>query len=840
LYTINVLKFKEKKRLAKNKTSTAIALFLSLAFAVSLITCLPTVNAQSEQWKESYAVIMAEPNPVGVGQTMLIVLGISEPLPDISYSWVGLTVTVTKPNNTTETLGGTDGFKTDPTGTTFASYIPDQTGTYYFQTNFPGGWLNTTSYHRWYKPSTSQKIAVTVQEDPVAGAQSAPLPTEYWTRPINTENREWSPIAGSWLMAYYDGSSNPFNPYTTAPNSAHIMFTKAVDFGGIVGGNYSETAYYSGESYENKWDPPVIMNGMLYYNKRLGSSSVLGMACVDLSTGQEVWFKSGVTLSFGQLLNYNSPNQHGVIPYLWSASGTTYHMYDAFTGEWILDMSNVPSGTLVFGPSGELLKYRLYSQGGVLKLSLWDSAEVDGLLSLSYGPDSPMWRPPQGATLNATTGIMWTVNATSVAGSPSLAAIVDDVLVATAYSPEQTSRGLYTQEAGWMHYGFSLKPGQEGKLLWAQNRTVAGNATMMITAARGTMAAAGIYTALIKETKQYIGYDVQTGKELWKTDPIDNDWAMYQMGDQPIAYGKFYTATYSGEVHAYDITNGTNVWTYFDGSTGLITPYGHNPFCSGVTGAASVLAVADGKVFGVNNEHSPSMPLYKGYELHAIDAETGKGLWTILGWYQHPVIADGYLVTLNAADNQIYSFGKGPSALTVEAPMSGVTQGSSIVIRGTVLDVSPGSQQVKARFPNGVAAVSDESMSQWMEYVYMQQPRPTNATGVPVMIDVIDANGNYRNIGNVTSDSSGTFSLTWQPDIPGQYTVIATFAGSNSYWPSSAETSFAADSIPETTPAPTPTPAPMSEIYFLPSVAGIIVAIAVVGAVIVLLLRRRP
>ena len=70
--------------ISSNKSfTTSIALFLMLAFAASLIICLPTVNAQQEQWKESYAVIMAEPNPVGVGQTMLIILGISEPLPSI-------------------------------------------------------------------------------------------------------------------------------------------------------------------------------------------------------------------------------------------------------------------------------------------------------------------------------------------------------------------------------------------------------------------------------------------------------------------------------------------------------------------------------------------------------------------------------------------------------------------------------------------------------------------------------------------------------------------------------------------------------------------------------------
>ena len=72
-----------------------------------------------------------------------------------------------------------------------------------------------------------------------------------------------------------------------------------------------------------------------------------------------------------------------------------------------------------------------------------------------------------------------------------------------------------------------------------------------------------------------------------------------------------------------------------------------------------------------------------------------------------------------------------------------------------------------------------------MEYVYEQQPMPTNATGVPVTITVIDSNGNYRQIGTTTTDSSGMYSFPWTPDIRGKYTVIATFAGTGSYYGSS-------------------------------------------------------
>jgi hypothetical protein len=127
-----------------------------------------------------------------------------------------------------------------------------------------------------------------------------------------------------------------------------------------------------------------------------------------------------------------------------------------------------------------------------------------------------------------------------------------------------------------------------------------------------------------------------------------------------------------------------------------------------------------------------------------------------------------------------------------------------------------------------------------MEYVYMQRPRPTDTTGVPVSISVIDSNGNHRNIGTTTSDASGSFSYQWTPDIEGKYTVIATFAGSESYWPSSAQTAFAVDPAPATaTPQPTEPPS-MADLYFIPMSVALFIAIIVVGVVIVLALRKRP
>jgi hypothetical protein len=130
-------------------------------------------------------------------------------------------------------------------------------------------------------------------------------------------------------------------------------------------------------------------------------------------------------------------------------------------------------------------------------------------------------------------------------------------------------------------------------------------------------------------------------------------------------------------------------------------------------------------------------------------------------------------------------------------------------------------------------------MSDWMLYVYKQFTHPANATGVPVTLDAVDPNGNWVHIGTVTSDMSGTFGYAWKtPDVPGKYTIIATFAGSESYYASYAETYAVVTEAPPATPTPTPAaPLPPIETYFIAATVAIIAAVAIVG---LMLLRKKP
>ena len=211
-------------------------------------------------------------------------------------------------------------------------------------------------------------------------------------------------------------------------------------------------------------------------------------------------------------------------------------------------------------------------------------------------------------------------------------------------------------------------------------------------------------------------------------------------------------------------------------------------------------------------------------------------------WGGNGIIGDSIIATMDTYDQRVYAIGKGPTETTISASVS---LNNDISVSGYVMDISPGTKQddLMMRFPHGVPAVSDESQSDWMLYVWKQFQRPANATGVTVSLDVIDSNENFRNIGTTTTDSSGFFNFVWTPDISGAYTIIATFPGTNAYYASYSEAGVAVGGAIGGGGSPTPTPSGGTgttvDMYFIPSVIAIIIVIIIVGAVLALLIRRR-
>ena len=109
--------------------------------------------------------------------------------------------------------------------------------------------MNGTGYSAYYanfQASTSPKVSLTVQQAPIQGFNEAPvpLPTQYWTQPIYAQNRSWNTISGPWLVSTYN-ATGPYNPYSYAPTSAHILWSKVTTVlqEGLAGGRYGSLPF---------------------------------------------------------------------------------------------------------------------------------------------------------------------------------------------------------------------------------------------------------------------------------------------------------------------------------------------------------------------------------------------------------------------------------------------------------------------------------------------------------------------------------------------------------------------------------------------------------------------
>ena len=91
-----------------------------------------------------------------------------------------------------------------------------------------------------------------------------------------------------------------------APETGHVLWTKQLIQGGLVGGELGEVQYEMGDAYEGFFLGSVIINGVVYYNKfksNGGTDVEQPVYAVDLKTGEELWVKNfnNSRLSFGQV-----------------------------------------------------------------------------------------------------------------------------------------------------------------------------------------------------------------------------------------------------------------------------------------------------------------------------------------------------------------------------------------------------------------------------------------------------------------------------------------------------------------------------------------------------------
>ena len=842
-----------------NKKTIAIALIL--VFAMFLI---PAGSAHDPIWKiPSFAYIAAQPSTVGVGQPVYVYMWVDTPLPSSAAAndirRIDYKLTITDPDGQTTTEEWD--IIADTTGVQSYSFTPSKVGTYTLLFEYAGQtytWSGAYANDEFLPASDSATI--TVQEEQItAPILGYPLPTEYWTRPIEGQNTDWWSISSNWLNLPYisigdsgtQGATSGcdtqsgygrFQKDGIGPNSPHVMWSIPMQDAGVVGGSSYDVlgkTYYMGGSYNVRFRDSIVMYGRLYYEESWGNGASGGdYICVDLRTGEEIWRLDQADAgwigkpTFGYLYSYDTGNQHGIVPNGWlvvQSGRTTYTwgFYDPRTGKNAsLVVENIPAGIQVAGPQGEILRYVWDSTNKWL--AQWNSSNV--ITTQTSGTRDA----------SAASAYDWNISIPSVGSGMSVYRYIayNDIMLLT----DQDYGGPRTPGTGADVAAISLDPGNRGRVLWQEHYPVApNNVTRKIIALD---AEAGTFVTQDKETLELNGYSLADGKHSWQVLPEDALWDTMR-STTLAAYGNLYISGFDGILHCYNMTTGDLTFAYGNGGegnstyAGLETAWGHYPIFTDV--------IADGKIYLGTTEHSPDSPFYKDAQYRCVDAYTGEEIWTMMGWGtgmyvgQSDIVADGFFVFLNCYDMKIYCIGKGPSATTISASPKVSVHGSTVLVEGTVTDIASGTGQNEqaARFPNGVPAVSDESMGEWMEYVYMQKPLPTNLTGVTVTISVFDPNNNCYDVAQTTSDANGFFSAVFTPEVPGKYTIVATFAGSESFWKSYAETAINVEAAPEATPEPTPTPAPMTDTYVLGLGAASIIAVVIIGLLLMLMLRKR-
>ena len=854
-----------------NKIVSVITLILlltaTLIMMVNASTAPPGYPAVNPPMITSGYIAVA-PNTIGIGQNATVNLWV-EPPPRVptgytnalvtrNYGFSGIQVTFIKPDGTNITFAPVDPSEvhagittpglTEIGGAMYFYYAFNQAGNWTATFSYPGetfvqpGFPNDTIY---YEPCTASAFHFTVQTQPVNagiinGSPYSALPTSYWQSPVNSNNREWSVLDGDWLQSGYNELSTKYNPYSTGPTTAHIVWTKQQVLGGLVGGQWGSNSYFGGQT-------PIILDGNVYYNNVAGGT----FTCLSLTTGQVLYQANG---TFNDGWNIFPPYQvaaeanEGVIAdYLVSysltstsslgASGgltsagsqaitspstTSWNFYDPMTGALVKTLTNA-CGNLegVAFTDGNPIVYAAEAYG-------WNTTLPD-----EFAEESLIeWNFTAVTNNNWQTGVMWNV---SIRQSNGMGVGDGRLTLTLADYPTAGVVVVKPTNAGQEMMGFS---DSTGKYLWEVNTSWVD---LSNEPGYGWGSPNGPIIEYDAVNSSLVAFNVLTGAEAWSTQV-----GTYPWGDIPSYYGVMTPDTlclgrFDGNIYAVNMTNGNLEWTFSTGTTGETVEgayiFGGSSFANNGNPGAG----ADGMIYMATQTNYRGEPKDRFTQLYCVNATSGQEIWQVDGAIAPGALANGYLLGVNDNDGLLYAFNKGLTATTVTATPG---TGNLVTIQGTVTDQSPG--QTCLGIPEkGTPAIADQYMTPWMNYLFMQDPEPTNATGVPVTVTITDPNHNIIANLQATSDINGVYAISWTPpSINGTYIFSTSFAGSNSYYPSNGETAF---SVGQTTTS-VPTAAPQTNIatsselltYIVVGVIAIIIAIAVVGAFIMRALSKRP
>jgi hypothetical protein len=818
---------------------------------------------------DTVAYMSITPNPIGVGQQVLVNMWCSPGMAHYTYMQ-GYKVTIQKPDGTTEVIGPFNSYLGDTTA--WFQYVVDQVGTYKFKFEQPGtyvpagvyaarpGELTTPDYtlgaSLYYTASSTDWQELTVQQEWINSWPSAPLPTDYWTRPVTPEHREWWPILGNYPFssAYYYpngrvlyASNYRYTAYVQAPNTAHVVWRRQGNIGGLIGGYAYQYSSYSGGGtpsiiYAGRCYQTLTKQVPTYVNGSLILWPTTVWECYDLRTGQVYWDIQGVTAPTNILYEIGTiaateqmEASRGYSVYLVAISGGRLYKYNPYTGAATLNIS-LPSyitSSTIYNNDLVYSVQTINATANNYRLLNWSMLGSSTDFTSRIGSNITYLLPQVISGFGVSGFLRYDFDAGVVTvGSWNLQLALYGGAISYCVGTNITSMDLNT---GAVLFSFGT------------NDTLHDtNQSPVFITNRGKVAFAA-------QNRHWDCFDARTGKKLWESDltayPWGNWWAYstasYDFNESKSA---IIGSSYAG-IYAIDWDTGHILWHYYAPEVPFESPYGGEPFFTAVT-------IADGKVYAFGGEHTTTQPITRGWHLHCINATTGELLWKIAGDMTPGAVADGYLTASCPYDGYMYVFGKGKSATTVSATPAVIAKGATTLIQGTVMDQSPGDQGSvqnptapldSPTKPNTVPCVSAASMETQMEYLYMQHPvdglyHNETITGVPVLLTAIGSKGNVISIGTTTTNGYyGTFGMAWTPPDEDTYTIMASFAGDDSYGSSSTGTSLVVTPAPAS-PTPTATPpeaAPDNTGLIYATLAAVIVAI-IIGIVAVLVgLRKR-
>ena len=342
--------------------------------------------------------------------------------------------------------------------------------------------------------------------------------------------------------------------------TAHVMWTKPIEAGGLVGGQTSAVAantYFEGSAYSQRYTNPIIVDGMLIYTQPISYTATTGgsTVAVDIQTGKVIWSRNDVpSLSFAYVYDVEDPNQHGEFPPILFTTNFA-RAFDAYTGDPMFNVSGVPTGVEAMGPQGEHLRYVLTNLGTTASpnyvLSEWNSSKLWTYTGLSpalvNASNSATWSMTgnvnnaagtptnyvnqaftvDGSVFNSTdpnNRYDWNVSIpwrNTMATAPTvLSVFYNNMMICRSGTVPHTLRHFINRHRSssvpYNYFAVNLNSSNTavgvGGILW--NYTVqppTGNVTITYGGADPTV---GVFTEGVKETMQWYGYSMLTGQRL--------------------------------------------------------------------------------------------------------------------------------------------------------------------------------------------------------------------------------------------------------------------------------------------------------------------------------------